>query len=540
MEIYSLFRKYYFREGSIHMNIHLNVRLITCVLSISLLLWGCGSGGGGGSAPPPDTTPPISSISCSPIANAAGWNSKNVTCKITATDNVGISGVREIRGRINAAPESIVPGDTATVTLTDEGESTLIYFAVDKVGNQEIPNVKTIMIDKSLPDIKGLISPAANSSGWNTSNVTVKFICSDGPSGIAPGACPVDVDVVTDVVGKVLTGTTADIAGNRASASVTVNLDKTSPNVLSTDPGDKATEVDINTSISATFSEPMNPLTLTPNTFIVKLGDSNIPGAVSLSDTTATFKPSSKLSFSTSYAATLTTSVRDLAGNPLPTYIWSFDTRERAWGTAILIENNNDFPASNPQVTMDGSGNAMAIWVQGNDIWANRFAAGSGWTPSNATRIEADSKPALNPQVAMDLIGNAMAVWMQGNDIWANRFAAGSVWSPTSAIQIETNTGAASNPQVAMDGFGNAVAVWVQPGDSNLGSPDNNNGIWANRYSVGSRWSSNAVDIRGPNQLGSADSPRWQWMALGTPWRCGCSVITSGQTATRSDWSGTG
>ncbi|MGH7274984.1 MAG: Ig-like domain-containing protein, partial [Nitrospiria bacterium] len=291
------------------MNIHLDVRLITCVLGISLLLWGCGSGGGG-SAPPPDTLPPVSSISCSPLANAAGWNNKDVSCKLTATDNGSSVGVHEIRYRINSSPEFIVLGSSATVNVTDEGETTIIFFAVDFENNQEIPTSKSVLVDKSLPIITGIISPSPSSTGWNTTNVTVKFTCSDGPSGIA--SCPPDVDISTDVVGKVITANATDIAGNRASASMTVNLDKGPPNVLSTAPSDKVTEVDVNTNISAAFSEPMNPLTLTQNTFILKSGDSRIPGAVSLNGNTATFTPSSKLSFSTSYAATLTSNVRDL------------------------------------------------------------------------------------------------------------------------------------------------------------------------------------------------------------------------------------
>ena len=60
-----------------------------------------------------------------------------------------------------------------------------------------------------------------------------------------------------------------------------------------------------------------------------------------------------------------------------------------------------------------------------NDIWANRYTAGSGW--GSAALIETNAGDALtSPQLAVDTTGNALAVWQQfdgiRNNIWANRF----------------------------------------------------------------------------------------------------------------------
>ena len=492
------------------MRARLSVLLMASLFCLSHGLWGCGSGGDGpGSDPTPppaiDITPPITSVSCSPPSNAAGWNNTPVACKLVVTDNLDSSGVREIHYKIDPAPEIVAPGDNITFNLADEGETLLIYFSVDKANNQEIPNVKTLKIDKSLPFILGTVFPAPNPNGWNTSNLIVKFICSDGLSTIA--TCPSDIVVLTEGAGQLFSGTTVDKAGNSASASVMVNLDKTPPKVLSTQPTEKASGIDINTDLSTTFSEPMNPLTLTPNTFIVNAEGSKIPGVVIPSRITSTFKPSTNLSFATSYTATLTSDIRDVAGNPLATYVWSFDTRDRTWGTAAVIESN-EASATNPQMAGDALGNVMAVWVQGTDIWANRFLAGSAWNSNNAARIEANDGIASNPQVAMDASGNAMAVWAQGNDIWANRYATGSGWNSNNATRIEANDGAASSPQVAMDPSGNAMAVWIQPGDFLQGSPDNRIGIWATLYSAGSGWSNRPTDLRCVICLVDANSPK--------------------------------
>src|SRR5262245_801330 len=81
------------------------------------------------------------------------------------------------------------------------------------------------------PTITATASPEPNAAGWNNSNVTVTFVCTDAGSGIA--LCPAPVIVSADVANRVVTGEAVDKAGNRASASVTVSLDKTLPAIAS-------------------------------------------------------------------------------------------------------------------------------------------------------------------------------------------------------------------------------------------------------------------------------------------------------------------
>ena len=104
--------------------------------------------------------------------------------------------------------------------------------------------------------------------------------------------------------------------------------DVTAPTVLSTVPTDLATGVLVTTTISATFSESIDPTTVDNTTFIVNDGVDNVVGTISVVGSTATFTPSSNLANSTTYTATLTTGVTDLAANPLASdYTWSFTTR---------------------------------------------------------------------------------------------------------------------------------------------------------------------------------------------------------------------
>jgi len=71
-------------------------------------------------------------------------------------------------------------------------------------------------------------SPAANSAGWNDSNVTVSYACA---GGTAPVQCPASQVVSTEGAGQVVSATATDAAGKTATAKVTLNIDKTAPTI---------------------------------------------------------------------------------------------------------------------------------------------------------------------------------------------------------------------------------------------------------------------------------------------------------------------
>jgi len=86
--------------------------------------------------------------------------------------------------------------------------------------------------DTTPPTITAAVTPAPNANGWNRTNVTVRFTCADTESGIA--VCPAAIVVRTEGSQQVISGTARDKAGNSASASVTLNIDKTPPVVSAT------------------------------------------------------------------------------------------------------------------------------------------------------------------------------------------------------------------------------------------------------------------------------------------------------------------
>jgi len=160
-------------------------------------------------------------------------------------------------------------------------------------------------------------------------------------------------------------------------------------------------------------------------------------------------------------------------------YANRYDSDAGTWGTAELIETG-DGPVFDPQIAVDSSGNAIAVWRQyGSSRWniyANRYVPGTGW--GTAELIETDDGDAFNPQIAVDSSGNAIAVWRQKDgtkyNIYANCYVPNEGGWGTAEL-IETDDGDASSPQIAVDSSGNAIAVWEQ-------SDGERTNIWTNRF----------------------------------------------------------
>ena len=97
--------------------------------------------------------------------------------------------------------------------------------------------------------------------------------------------------------------------------------------VSSTVPASAAVAAPIGNMLSATFSEAMDPATLTATTFTLKQGTVAVSGTVTYSGVTAYLAPNQTLLPGALYTATISTGAKDLAGNALAgNHAWSFTT----------------------------------------------------------------------------------------------------------------------------------------------------------------------------------------------------------------------
>ena len=172
-----------------------------------------------------DTIPPVTAVrGIAGLAGDNGWYRSDILIMLESMDNC--SGVREISSVVNGI-KTTSAGNSASVSIQGDMVHTVSFGAKDNAGSIELPTTLEVKIDRTPPAITAAVSTAPNAAGWNNTDVTVTFSCSDALSGVA--SCPAPVLVSGEGANQIVTGTAVDKAGNSATASVTLNIDKTPP-----------------------------------------------------------------------------------------------------------------------------------------------------------------------------------------------------------------------------------------------------------------------------------------------------------------------
>lgn len=151
-------------------------------------------------------------------------------------------------------------------------------------------------------------------------------------------------------------------------------LDTTRPTVTFTVPANGTAAVAVNTKISATFSEAMNPATLTAASFSLTntTAGTAVAGAVTYvaGSRTVTFTPAQAASLASGslFSATITSAATDLAGNALAgntaslpaasNHVWTFTTGAAADSTAPTVTAISPADGSTAVCPLTGSANA--------------------------------------------------------------------------------------------------------------------------------------------------------------------------------------
>jgi hypothetical protein len=239
---------------------------------------------------------------------------------------------------------------------------------------EQPPTIPLNKLYAASPDIcvdYGISSISANAI--NSSNTSVKS--DNWPCSAHQGvlrAVPPASNYTVKIEGATSTGSVAwrgentgitVVSGQTASTAqpVTVTMtyiggDTTPPTVSSVTPSDNSTNASVTTIVEAAFSENMAASSIDTSTFTLKQGTTAVNGTVTYNSTTktATFTPSSNLSYSTTYTAAITTGVKDMAGNNMQSnYSWSWTTGTAssdttAPDTSITAQPSNPSNSTSP------------------------------------------------------------------------------------------------------------------------------------------------------------------------------------------------
>jgi hypothetical protein len=184
-----------------------------------------------------DTTAPVSTASPSPapLAGNDGWTKGPVTVGLSADDGTCGSGVQSVTYFASGAqniPFTTVPGSSTSFSITNEGVTTVTFYAIDNAGNVESVKTLTVKIDNTAPRVAFATPPAGEPYLLNQP-VAASYSCIDRVDGIdggvgvatCNGPVPVGSTITTSPVGTyTFTVNTADKLANATSQSTTYHV----------------------------------------------------------------------------------------------------------------------------------------------------------------------------------------------------------------------------------------------------------------------------------------------------------------------------
>lgn len=445
-------------------------------------------------------------ISTDPLNNATGvYVNKTVSATfnmpmdpltLTSTTYTLKQGLNSVAGTISYS------GSTVSFNPTNELAANTVYFATITtgatnsagiaMGNDYVWSFTTGAL--SVPKVIST-DPQNNATGvLLNKTITATFSVLMDPSTITPTSFTVKQGT-TSVAGTVsYKGTTAsfdptnalllntiytatikstvmDLSGNTIESDYVWNFTTGSvlaPKVILTDPLNQATGVALNKVISATFSEPMDPLTITTTSFTLMLGTTEVLGSVNYSGLTATFTPNNDLVLGT-YTATITNDARNLAGTAMANdFVWHFSTNTNIGTGGVNLKSAARFGIL---AGVGISNNAGPSIINNLDvgIYPGVRSSVTGFPPATvvggAIYCSDDIAPpgvaAMLNQAKLDLV--AAYLFAEGATSPAPATVAGDQGGKTLApgIYKSTSTLLIQSGNLTLDAGGDENAVWI-------------------------------------------------------------------------------
>lgn len=226
---------------------------------------------------------------------------------------------------------SIVDVSPPSVTVSPHDGSSgmpvnaLIAFGFSKPMNPASINSSTIVVTNNDTPAPGKIALSQNntvatftSAGNFLPNSSVRVLLSGKVTDVAGNRIVGSEGVGTDLLSAFTTAAVSDMAP---------------PRILCVDPADQTVGVNSSASVSVTFSEPINIVTVNSNTFGVSVWEDPYAGSIIFSNdnTVATFVPETPFPLSSEISIALGTEITDMAGKGMPlAFKSSFVTQDNA------------------------------------------------------------------------------------------------------------------------------------------------------------------------------------------------------------------
>jgi hypothetical protein len=223
-----------------------------------------------------------------------------------------------------------------------------------------------------------------------------------------------------------------DLAGNPLESDLTWSFttasgtDRTPPRIVTKTPGENATNVSVNSNISMTFGEDIDPVSLQSHFILTGPFGETVPVRLSYSveSRTATFDPEADLAFETRYQVLVTSGVRDLSGNATSSEVRWFFTTGRAPDTTPPVltarQPEGDDVSVRDLITVTFNEPIKPETLSGNFIVGSNTGTLSGRISYDAASLTASftpSRPHLEYNTAYTVLLTQGIEDLAGNDL---------------------------------------------------------------------------------------------------------------------------
>ena len=315
-------------------------------------------------------------------------------------------------------------GTLSVVSTDPANNATAVSVAAALVVtfNQELTS---LMKNSTLISLKAGLSPVQGTMSFSGNTATFKPTENLAPATVYSGRVKMGSGSHDD-----------DKSGDSYFWSFTTGAEGTdvsAPVVSSVFPANNAISVATGINCTVLFSEPMNSAMITTSTIILKQGTTTVPGTVTYSGVTATFTPSSQLAANTLYTGTVTTGVRDVAGNAMASnYTWSFTTAADADVIAPTVISVTPLANATAVATNIKPSVTFSEAMKGSSITSSTFTLKQGVTAIAGTVSYSGTTATFTP--SSPLAGNttyAGTITTGATDAAGNPLAADYTWSFT-------------------------------------------------------------------------------------------------------------
>jgi hypothetical protein len=341
------------------------------------------------------------------------------------------------------AADSSVATYTISVTIASSSAKAITAFSFSSPAATGVINESTKTISVTVPNGTNVTALVAS---FSTTGTSVKVGSTEQVSATTPNS------FTNPVIYSV---TAADSTTATYTVTVVLAPDISPPTVISTSPASNEISVSLSTTVTVTFSELVNVSTVNAATFTLSDGVNPVLGTVSCNGSTAVFTPTSPLLRNTTYIATISAGVKDIAGNATTmNNTWSFKS---AW--TIQIGTSADDSARD--IVVDANGN---IYMVGNTEGNFDGHTSYGYSDAFLVKFDASGSKKWSKQygtagadfansVALDVSSNVyVAGWRSGSGIVVDKFDSSGTTTMSATLW---NGGDTAIQSVAVDSTGN-------------------------------------------------------------------------------------